>query len=357
MLYISRRYGKNKWGVTDTDDYVETQCTYMEIKQYVLEMGLEIKGVTTHESLTRVPDGSALVAGLDIQHIEVYQNAAFLTSKQAKAATLLGVDIKVSGKDIVQISVPNDLPKNTVKVRLSDYGETCSSHILGTIRLTRGKTLVIVIDDKIKVTTRTFHAISDHYGVVLDITEVTNLKIVERIYNTDTVQRAFDSFTVFIEDIPERKEFYKGVGILRCGLDRSSSSLGAKGLLKDADKVCQQLIKRYDKEFRDLVDAPLVLKNVLPDYVINIFAQRQSVRWILEKYALGMLDFNLVKTQAEDVLYVLRECSKIDRASLNRFENFIKYFDVPTEYRQLYMRLCVKGVCWLKEESEKRKDK
>ena len=90
MLYISRCVGREKWGVVDTDDYVETIVDRKQLYEACLVDGLDIKGVVLGSGRVAGRYGPA-VRGTYIRSIEVYQNPEFLTRSQAKAALLYGV--------------------------------------------------------------------------------------------------------------------------------------------------------------------------------------------------------------------------------------------------------------------------
>ena len=354
MLYISRCVGRDKWGVVDTDDYVEEVVDKKQLNDIVLVKGIDIAGVTVGSGRISGKYGAG-ARGTYIRNVEVYQNPEYATRASAKAALLYGVDIKTSGKQIVSISVPGGLRKKLVKLRLSDFGESCGAHVLEQIVVGEHELLMLVMDDKIKITQKTFDGISLQYRVVIDLSEVTDRKTVERVYTCENFKTGASNLDIYIQDEIERLDFYKGVGILTRGVGQYSGTFRMSDLLRSPESTQAELEDYFGKSFLDLSNEPIALKTH-PSVGLQIqnFVSQGSTREFMNLYKSGKLSWEYVKAHGRSVLYVLRDVTTMNRNTLQRFENYVTWFDATKELRQAYTRLCVRTIQWFNDYTSKK---
>lgn len=334
MLYISRRVGRNTFGVVDTDDYVEEVVSWKDIEEAVLVRGLDIVGIkkTSINSLS--------------YDVDVYQNPAFAKSVQGKASVLYGVNIKVSGTEIVDISVPADLRVPLVRIRLSDYGQSLSKRILNDNIVIKGdKKLILVLDDSIKVMNKSFENISHLSGrLKLDVTEVTNERILINAYASDN----YRDIDMYMMDNIERLDFYLGVGILQNGRGPHAMGSTLHDVLHDPDKVCEQLGKKYGQQFRDLVDSEFEFKeHPALDMNIDLFWRRTEVVKLRSLYKSNMLDTGTAVQNSHAIFWGLRYLTTANAGVVRRFELYVKEFDISSEYRKLMVRLCMRFITFI----------
>lgn len=338
MFYISRCIGKDKWGVVDTDDYVETPCTLNQIKDAVLIHGIKIEGVSLVHSR---------FSGWCVESVTVYQNPAFSSRIQAKTAALLGVVVTTSGTDIVSITVPSTLSQNTVKLRLSEYGKSCSGHILQNIKVDIGKQLILVLDDNITVTAKTFSSIADCIGVFIDIHDVKNEKTLQKVYNCDGFRGGYNRVDLYIFDFPERLDFYKGVVFLNKGPGDSSSQGDIMKSFRSFEEVSQKLGEHFKSSFKKLADSEFMVRGKIDPFYSTYFASRRSLSTIRSSYEANMLTFDIARANSEDLVWSMRTLSNVNRTVLMQFERYIRWFDPIPEVRALFVRFSVRSVQWI----------
>ena len=163
-----------RYGVVDTDDDVETLVDIQQLSDAVFQYGLEIKGVKVKCDDTR----------RYINEVEISQDPKYLTGKQAKLKSLMGVDLFVYKGDITLVIADGFVSQhNDVVIRLSDYGKRMEWCIpVGWIHHRDINKLILVIDDKIEMVGQT-PRLGGLY-VRYDIREVTNDALIERIYRS-----------------------------------------------------------------------------------------------------------------------------------------------------------------------------
>lgn len=339
MLYISRRMGIGRWGVVDTDDYIETVCDMNRLREAVC-CGLEIKGVS-------VIDRPFL--GKHIDHVEVYQNPEFSQRNQAKMAVLNGVDIRTSGTDIVSISTPSGIRGDRVSVRLSDFGDSCSPHILGSILIPYGKTLTLVLDDKLKFTNKTFKGAIEYSRLYLDVTEVTDQKALDRVYLCDGFKDGFDSIETYIIDNEDRLDFYKGVGIIMVGVGSHSSYYDLSKSIRSMDDVSQKLAKRFHKEFYAISDGVYSLRSTVDSYYATYYLGRSSFCCMRDAIKDGVVTYELARRCSDDIIWMMRTISAIKKGALLRLQNYFQWFNPTQEMQDLLVRFCTRATQWIYE--------
>lgn len=183
MLYISRCIDFSKYGVVDTDDGVEEVVGLMDIIKMVRDTHIDIKGV--------VSDPDIICSDFGPGMIRPYQPAETMTALQAKTNLLSHVCVKTYGTMITSVCWRVDELREPVRIRLSDFGSSCADCILRENLLLGSKTVILVLDDKLSVTPKTFRLgrlmpsavdIKEGIGVVFDMHEVRNKRLASRIY-------------------------------------------------------------------------------------------------------------------------------------------------------------------------------
>lgn len=203
MLFLSRRVGLNTYGVVDTDDNVETVVSYKDLASCIIERGLKIAGVAV------LADRSSAALS-----VAPYQLQDSITPFQVKTSLAYHVDIITYGTIITGIRIHSSEIVAPVRLRLSDYGDSCAAYIFrGLNSCSRLHKLTLVIDDKLSLADETFYIGSIDagsslglrgIGVVFDMREVTDTKIVGNIYGALYNHDPFDVSNSII-DGKERK--------------------------------------------------------------------------------------------------------------------------------------------------------
>lgn len=351
MLYVSRIVGRNKWAVMDTDDYTETIVDHKGLYEAVITNGLKIEGVTVNRGLFTDRVSKMQVERTYIDDVTVYQNPAYVKIKNAKTAVLYGVDITMSGDTIVGISVKDKLLTKKVRLRLSDYGVACSGHILSELEIKTSSVLVLVMDDKVKIRRNTFVGITSMCGsVYIDVTEVKNKAQLQNVYFCDGFRGGPDIYELYIIDSEERLDFYKAVSILNNGPGIHSANTRILDSFRSPEITCQYLIENFKDEFIALVDSEISLKGLPSDGSwIDIFVNSSNVVAFRHLYNANKLDYGACLNVSNKVIWILRTVSTLNSRALNRFENYVRYFEPTTELRQAWMRLCINTVNWFTE--------
>lgn len=175
MLYISRIVNDPvidvKYGVVDTDDDVETLVGLEKLSDIVIRKHMHIEGVIVEAS----------DSGLYVKDTVPYQDMRYYSAKQAKARTVLGVDVRVWRNIVTGILADGTVAKSDVRIRLSDYGtELAGGSYLGWTNISKlGQMMTLVLDDKITDFDCSSHRV---YGVRFDISEVTNQAIIDALF-------------------------------------------------------------------------------------------------------------------------------------------------------------------------------
>lgn len=172
MLYISRFFGADRYGVVDTDDGTESICDLTKIRKAVIDSGLTIQGVR--------PQNYNGLLWLQADYIDVYQPADTVTKEQAKYKTLLGLDTKMYKTTLTSITW--DILKSHATIRLSSLCDSCADFILtGNLHTVLDK-IILILDNNVLFGPLTFKAKSfaDGYtdiekiGMKFDIRELSD---------------------------------------------------------------------------------------------------------------------------------------------------------------------------------------
>lgn len=338
MLYVSRQVGKSTWGIVDTDDGVENLCNRTDLITAVTRCNLDIKGVAyKHGSLSVV----------------VYQNPEFLTTKQAKSVTLLGVDVKTSGNIIVGLQIKRGICKGSVTIRLSDYCTNCGNYILSELQPRNCPGHVyIVVDDKLKLSKKTFTGLREYGNVYLDLTEVTNQKTLDNCYMCDDFRDGPEGISSHIRDDSDRLDFYTGIAILIQGLGKFISINEASDVVSSVDTVSKKLAERYQQEWGTLADFEFQHQKSRSWLGSYMHHNKQSVNLVAQAFYEDNLTYKLAKSAMSDIFYVLRQISNIPQAPLGRIQNYFIYFNPTKEAQDILVKLCGRGAMWIVSSNE-----
>lgn len=181
MLFLSRRFAVDTYGVADTDDDSETIIKFSDLRSLSEVPNLEIKGLRLWYN------GSSLAAS-----ILPYQDPATVSALQLKTSIAHHVDV-ITYKDIITgIKIHSELISTPVTLRLSNYGRECSAFLFrGYNQRSRTKKLELVLDDKLILDEKSFFLGgmdnggsigTSGIGVVFNLTEVTDNMIANNVY-------------------------------------------------------------------------------------------------------------------------------------------------------------------------------
>lgn len=344
MLYISRHIGQAKYGVVDSDDGVETVCTYGDLHEYVIGLGLDIKGVQVTEVVSR---GKLKPM---IQRVDVYQDASFVTRSQAKMKVLSGVDVKTYGDQVVAINIgKGGLPKKT-ELRLSDYGTSCGEYIFQRMTTLTNGALVIKLDDNIALTSKSLRYCFDR-GVVIDTSEVTEKKVIEYVARELSgsyhwLTKIYDNV---VRDNQSRIDYYVACTVLARPSNHDPRISKIDDLVSDAVIINRVIGKRHRAEFVSVSKANLMQANNLRWANFS----KQYVQFIRSMDAQSLLaggKFAALRgSRFVEIFGALRECSTCNKNVLTRYENYIKFFEATKEVQTAFVSLCRRASDWLIE--------
>lgn len=252
MLYIKKRIGRD-FGIEDTDDGVVEVHTFQEIVGIVAETpDLEIKGVKKHYEYR---GGQRVII---IDSIDVWQDPASLTRRQAKSLLLHGVDIRISAGRIVGISAPGNASHTPVRVELYEFADKCGENVLFGMDRSKDKPLVLVLRDGMTIRRNSFAGCWD-VGTKIDISGVTDEKLVAAVYGTraykDSSGLDFKSFQKFVIDDPKRTDLYMAIWLVEKSGPRKVYL--EERLFSDFNLVSRVVADRYREQVRAICDSPI----------------------------------------------------------------------------------------------------
>ena len=199
MLFISRRVAdtvchdsgapKEYYGVVDTDDDVETVISFSDLFE-IVNAGIQIEGVKTERMI-----GPKRGWNLRITGVFPYQLSS--SKQSAKALLVGGVTVSSYKSTVTGITWnPVSLGVN-VKLRLSNFGDSCADYIIDCLVVGEHKHLVVLVfDDNLKsVTEHSFQLgvqewkfatlgleSQDSTGVALDLRDLKTDDLARVIY-------------------------------------------------------------------------------------------------------------------------------------------------------------------------------
>lgn len=333
MLYISRYIGQFKYGVVDTDDGIETVVQHKDLVEYVLDDGVEIKGVVIDYQVVKGKPQAY------VKCVDVYQDVSELSRAQTKAKVLQGIDIRTYGDKITSITV-NKSQFTDRAIRLSDYGKSCGEYIFKMMAYFKPGSVTFILDDKIEIVGKSFKDFVAH-GIRVDMREVNNRKTVEYICKEiANSNRVLGKMDLIVIDSPTRVDYYIGVSALNRPSNASPEITNIMEIVGNSEVVNKMITKKYRAEFVSISKANF---HGIENGRWATFS-KEFARWLsapAQQFLLQCDDYDALRqTMFVDVFKVLRECSTCNKSVSLRFENYIKYFDVSEEVKVAFVRLC-----------------
>lgn len=330
MLYISRFIGTHRYGVVDTEDGVETSVSQYELEEYVMGLGIKIAGVglgerTRHGRRERY-----------IERVRVYQNTDHITREQAKLGLLRGVELKLNDSQIVSLSWDAGKIECNQKLRLSDFGTSCSDSILRDAPLlSTSHQLILVLDDNIKLSKSTFAGAYTH-AAAIDVREVTQFSAVSMVYECYLKKpNIIGSLESFILDNKPRQDYFRGVIVLNVGL---GAAYKLASLVNDCREVTDKIARKYKRQF----DAVSRAKYLAIQNDRWAASAKRYYSWVCApQYRYFLDDAEMI---LENRLYFVKifeamsELSTVDKNVLVRFENFMLNFEPVPEINEMFAR-------------------
>lgn len=326
MLYVSRFFGRDKYAVMDTDDGKE-EVVYITNIQNAVRAGVEIKGVEVDYI-----DGHPY-----IKTIRVYQLPNNVTGKQAKMLAMAGVSIKTNGDVITSISWDDNIVKDGMRIRLSDFGRKCGDDMLKEARDSCNKSVIFVLDDNITVRAHTFISIN-RTGAKLDLTAVTRPQQAKLAYwecmGSVDIHNSLDSYVIDRQD-----RFLKCVAFV--GMTKGV------GISEEfPPETIAWLEDLRFEAFKELADCQFKF--------VGDFRSKARAK----EYIAALKPFESVwRSQPTDFdrVFLYDKCTvftALDRATtcnpktLKEFSNMISWFIVSQCMKDLYVKLTVRANNW-----------
>lgn len=338
MLYISRRIGRNKFGIVDTDDYTEEVVDKYELAK-LIELGIEVKGIKLLETHRRHGQPCYRVS------INVYQDAKYASASQAKMHALLGVTVNTSGTDITGISFSRERVADNVNVRLSDYGNKLADSVFFGAAYSSTPVVTLVLDDKIRVTQKALdRAFST--GFRFDIRGVTNKRAANSVYGQWlTCGSASGKLLDWIIDNPERQMYYEGLGVVIRNYEPSKTYVPSAAVNAFVSSYFQEEFENLAKsDFQYKCDKSARLS--LSGYMRRT---RSEVRDFWNGNELTYERVRALDEETTQTLTAICAISTCNVRSCNRLSMYLKYFTPTPEIKSAYVTLCVRANRWLIE--------
>lgn len=334
MLYISRlsEYNTAEYYVMDTDDGVETLVSWSDIARYVIELGMDIKGVSYKSA-----DGTLIAREL---LVEVYQPKASATLSQTKFKVLYDIDVKVCNDSLVGLRVGTKTPPG-LRINVSDF----ASGILSTLdvrfsdKLRGNIPITLVLDDSVAF--MGFEAGVRDWKVSYDITAVSDERIASYFYRQLMIfnDDELDIWETRLTDRPDRFTYWQCAGLLHHYVDSSAADFIQS--LPNRESISEALETRYFAVFE--ATAKLGKQLNLRSYAKRDDLLKLAKRWLNFKKVLKASrtdDYYWLRAYFIDVFDFLHRLASVDSSRLYMLENYVKYFVVTERVRVLYVEFC-----------------
>lgn len=327
MLYITRVSGDQKYWVFDTDDGVETEHTAEDIWKACLIYNIEIKGVEIDEFHT-------------ITDIRVWQSVDSLTRAQVKAKVLLGLDVIVANGEIASMVSEDKLTVDTVKVRLSDYGNRCGEAICQRLVLNESETLILVLDDKVNISSKTFLGISQDDSVYVDCSEVTREDTLDALYLTEVASNSNNNWIyAHVIDSNARRDKWVGIGLVRGSSSVGLMPEGIAGAFQSYSDTLREVTEFFRADFMALKDGLRFEFDEQHSFWIKSFVESLEVRRFLKVEGDSRKEYEVCHTSCYMLLrHLISWDPKIQ--DLARFLRYDRYFTPYPEFKQLLVSIC-----------------
>lgn len=312
MLYVYCMHGRNSYEIMDTDDGKREVVDADNLYHLCVKLGIHIEGV--------VLDRTAAY-GEFVKNVYVVQLEKDASPRKAKLLVMYGIDMKTSGSEITSISAPNGILGKTCEIRLSDYGTSCSPNILQRVCLDLGCKLILKLDDKIAIKSRTFNQMWSF--VYIDLTEVTKLDTVERVYSC---LPSISKIKSHIIDIPERLDYFTAVKLLE---GRSVELDDLKDFVVSVPETQKLIEHTYKSMFASLASHAIKIDDTATAaYEASMLINRNhSWEKIRANTPLNKKDLSLLFRRTEKFT---RKFTDFKTTDLVMFYNYFRYF-TPSE--------------------------
>lgn len=333
MLYISRYIGSNKYGVVDTDDWKEEAVTRRDLLE-LLRLGVKVEGAVLGYKVDKHG-----VPSYRVDSVQIYQNAAFASGKQVKLQMLAGVDIKISGTEIVSIKWSLDKVRTGMRIRLSDFGCSLADHVFDDHNPSGSGGPVFVFDDKIKIRRNSFiYALAK--CCAFDLSEVTNPRVIKWFYE-EWLDRGFlcDIGTDII-DRQERAEYWHAVGVVT-GRTQIRNERYSAEMLKAVEA-------KFYPEFEKLVNSRIAYiggadaRDAARSYIKELVKNWEFWRRAPREESIGLV----MATGSFNVFNVLRRTTTMNQVYLTHFFLYMSSFTPSDSVKRLYVDLLFKANRW-----------
>lgn len=329
MLYVSRVLSRSRVCVCDSEDGVEDILGAEELVKYVRDLGIEIKGISLD-----VRGGKTRVFA------DPYQPPTSITASQSKCMMLNGVEILVTNDVICCIRwSKSSIPSQPVRIRLSDYGKSCANYLFWWQGLCQNTSLTLVFDDNITITSKSLVHI-EKLGVRCDITEVTDQKMVDKVYRSVSGKRGYHQNAIQVIDTFERGSLYKAIGFLNSGIFLPTSM---QGVYTD-QKIVDEIAKRFGSEFKSIADCSFAFNGKADVY-------SNYIRFIhtIEGYAYSGAGFYTLRDVCStDLREILAKYTTCNAGVVYRFCNYVKNFSViPKDIQEAFVKFASRAIEFL----------
>ena len=181
MLYVSRLLGYGQAGVVDTDDGVEEIVYYDNLRDLVEDGSLVVEGLSLYQ-----PAGTLNTKLV----VAPYQDPATVTRLQSKMSVLNHVNISVWNGMVTAVTFNHTAISTPVDIVLSDFGHVIADRIFENCSESAGKhKITLILDDSLSLGLQSLMPQYSSlplgkytYGVVTDVSRVTNIDLLCRVY-------------------------------------------------------------------------------------------------------------------------------------------------------------------------------
>lgn len=342
MLYIHRKITQGTWGVIDTDDWSETEVCLVDLRHYVEDLGVDIKGVSIEEE-----NGVRHVKSIAIFDRNVQGSSALV----AKIRALCDVAICVDNGYISSISLGAKSSRSDVRVRLSEVGHCLGYHALGSDwrGYEDGRIFTVVLDDKLDYVPGCLYHFWDS-GIHIDIRELTREDVIEELYLELARMSGSSDMSSFlgVDDEPER--FDKRLAEYALSVLRGYTT-GNDPPFRNRLFASKYAANKYGRYFIELVDMNWSfsdkrnLLNFCPDTVLeNAILANSPKLCILESG-----DYRAIRGSCfGEVFDVMMRLMSDGSEMWGKFRNYVNYFEVPVVLQKAFVKLCERSVPFIK---------
>lgn len=322
MFYISK-IAPSGYYVMDTDDGVEEKLTISEIKDIVLNRGIEIAGVDVEIKKTRT--GLRRV----VKGVSVYiPEKGTVTTKMS---VLFGLRYQVNDEGMLTL-LENDFDRSApLSLRLSDCCRGLADYCLGNL-----SNVTLIFDDKLKcVTNKSISGIGSYSNFICDVTEVTRDDILTIVYNMRVAKKTYNTDRLVVNRSPLANNYYTEAKLLQ------NTYLNSSNLPKFSHEAHEFFLARHKKRLLKKLSVDIKLKTLRHSYT-------PSMKVIMRRLAslqdiLGLDKQHLLECLRNDSVERIR-CTNVSECVLNTVANYIKYGGTDADIIDTYIKVYRKFV-------------